>query len=140
MLDEPLGKWIDTERHLQYEMYRTKDVLYVREESKFETYQLESLCGTAFKKDGNVESTPAKAILTDGYMRFHKAYFYYEYNIEEQNNSNEQPTNMTEREANGMQDKERLIAVSDGSYDPISGKVAYAWLITTPGKTAWIKK
>ena len=30
--------------------------------------------------------------------------------------------------------------MSDGSYDPISGKAAYAWIITTPGKTSWIKK
>ena len=39
-----------------------------------------------------------------------------------------------------MNEEEKLMAVSDGSYDPISGKAAYAWIITTPGKTAWIKK
>ena len=39
-----------------------------------------------------------------------------------------------------MQDKKKLIAVSNGSFDPISGKVAYAWVITTLEKTAWIKK
>ena len=28
----------------------------------------------------------------------------------------------------------------DRSLDPISGKAAYAWIITVPDKSAWIKK
>ena len=140
MLDEPLGKWIDTERHIQHEMYRTENMLCIRKENKFDTYCLQSLCGTAFKREGEADSVPARAIPTDGYTRFNRAYSYYEYDIEEQNGQEEQQTNETERGSDRMNEEEKLTAVSDGSYDPISGKAAYAWIITTPGKTSWVKK
>ena len=39
-----------------------------------------------------------------------------------------------------MQNEDKLIVVSDGSFVPIGGKADYAWIITTPEKTAWIKK
>ena len=115
-------------------------MVYIRGEKKFEKYRLQSLCGTAFKKDGETESVPTKAIPTDGYTRFYKAYSYYEYEIEEQNRREEQPTNVTEKKPNTLYEETKLVAVSDGSYDPISGKAACAWIITNPEKTAWIKK
>jgi hypothetical protein len=30
--------------------------------------------------------------------------------------------------------------VSDGSMDPVSGKAAYAWVLTQPNRNAWIKR
>ena len=48
----------------------------------------------------------------------------------------EEPTNTTERESTKIKNAERLIAVSDRSFDPISGKAAYAWVITVPDKTS----
>merc|ERR1712155_173404 len=105
-------------------MYRTENMLYIRRENKLDTYCLQSLCRTAFKKEGEVDSVPARAIPTDGYTRFNRAYSYYEYDIEEQNVREEQQTNETERGSDRMNEEEKLTAVSDVSYGPISGKAA----------------
>ena len=44
MLDEPLGKWIDTERHMQHEMYRTENMLYIRGERTNLTHTVCKAC------------------------------------------------------------------------------------------------
>ena len=97
------------------------------------------MCETAFKTDSETEDIPPHSIPTNGYERLGKAYAYYDYGTEEQMNR-EEPTNINVHESVKIQNVEILIAVSDGSLDRISGKEAYAWIITIPAKSVWIEK
>ncbi|KAL7550562.1 hypothetical protein ACHAWF_015354 [Thalassiosira exigua] len=152
-LDTPLGPWYsDATRHVTYDKYRTLEWMYIRKEGRddvangaFMRYELQHNMGNLFKTTGDaVETPPDHAIPVNGYTRTShtKAYPLQEYTftpaprLPDSEVENETET----KNLDDILQAERATAVSDGSVDPISGKAGFAWVLTLPNKTAWIKR
>ncbi|KAL7545317.1 hypothetical protein ACHAWF_008670 [Thalassiosira exigua] len=100
--------------------------------------------GNLFRATGDIiETPPEHAIPVNGYTRsrHEKAYPLQDYVFAQSPRLPEQEV-ATEHETHNLNDlmqATRATAVSDGSVDPVSGKAGFAWVISLPNRTAWIK-
>ncbi|KAL7549684.1 hypothetical protein ACHAWF_012947, partial [Thalassiosira exigua] len=83
---------------------------------------------------------PSNAIPTGGYLKDNYAYPYHDYALTEPANPPlTQEGTMTSDDPTSVHKCTKGIGVSDGSVDPLSGKAAFCWILTTPDRKAWIK-
>ncbi|KAL7524216.1 hypothetical protein ACHAWF_000866 [Thalassiosira exigua] len=87
-----------------------------------------------------VETSPLNAIPTGGYLKDNYAYPYHDYALTEPATPpiTQEGTTTSEDPASVHKCTEG-IGVSDGSVNPLSGKAAFCWILTIPGRKAWIK-
>ena len=149
-LDIALGKWIDTDRHVSYDKYRTEQWMYIRQEGRdvladgdYVRYELVNEHGNCFKATRDVVRRPPQhAIPMVAYTRerHQSAFALSEYDLQPAPPTiRSRDETIESHEPDLVRNAQRLTAVTDGSVDPVSGKAGFSWIITTPGRTAWIK-
>ena len=141
-LDKPLGSWYKVTRHVEYEVYRTQNILckHPLEEgpSIYERYET---VGEAnyFTRQGIRHRLPHDAHPTsmsegrDGHFHPDTQYDIIEYPQERRREMDEEEeVEISSLET--LQESEEILACSDGSYDPIEQKAAFNWRIVTPSE------
>eukprot|EP00956_Cyclotella_meneghiniana_P031964 scaffold85834_cov44-Cyclotella_meneghiniana.AAC.5 len=138
-LDTPLGSWYNIEGHIEYEVYRSQNIMCKRptEEgpSIFERYKI---AGEAnyFVRNG-IRHTPVHASHPTSMIEGRERHFHpdHQYSIVdfpvEQRQDSEDVEDMDEDDLTTLKNSETLVACSDGSYDPIEQKAAFIWRIVT---------
>lgn len=141
-LDRPLGAWYNVERHIEYDVYRSKNVICERQTvegpSIYDRYITKD-DANYFVKEGtrhDLVHASHPTSLTEGREgHFHADH---EYNMELTpiaiaNTEEEEQIQATELDI--LLSSDELVACSDGSYDPIEQKAAFNWRIVTPNET-----
>ena len=138
-LDRHLGNWRATERHVRFDGYRTAQWLYRRQESQLTgatrimRYKPFDGLYNTYYEDTPVDSIPVRAMPCEIYDRGQNASPIQHYRMDPGPAPPTPPTEpVTVDDESALQMAEAIIAVSDGSMDPISGRAAYQWIITTP--------
>jgi len=143
-LDQPLGKWLQTDRHLQYQYYRSQEWVYSRElelSTKFMRYTKCTSGHNAFKEDATVnDDLPGHVIPVEAYIKYKFVYPIQKYETVQPTITPAMASNTVETNVEQLRMAEKLIAVSDGSLDPISGRAAYSWVITSMNRIGSIKR
>eukprot|EP00956_Cyclotella_meneghiniana_P030122 scaffold74968_cov57-Cyclotella_meneghiniana.AAC.13 len=139
-LDKPLGLWYNVDRHVEYNVYRTQNIICKRPPTEGPSiYERYETVGEAnyFTRQGDRYKLPFKShpiSMTEGREgHFHPDN---QYDIVEYPNDSQYETNEEEEmetpPMDALRESEELIACSDGSYDPIEQKAAFNWRIVTP--------
>eukprot|EP00956_Cyclotella_meneghiniana_P036491 scaffold126323_cov89-Cyclotella_meneghiniana.AAC.1 len=136
-LDTPLGSWYNIERHIEYEVYRSQNIMCKRpvEEgpSIFERFEI---AGEAnyFVRSG-IRTTLVHASHPTSMSEGREGHYHpdVQYNIidfpNEQQCDSEEDENIEEDGLGILRNSDMLIACSDGSYDPLEQKAAFNWRI-----------
>eukprot|EP00956_Cyclotella_meneghiniana_P019828 scaffold34484_cov39-Cyclotella_meneghiniana.AAC.4 len=139
-LDKPLGSWYNIDRHVDYNAYRTQNIICIRPPTEGPSiYERYETVGEAnyFTRQGDRFKLPFKShpiSVTEG--REGHIHPDNQYDIVEYPNYSQYEVNDDEEIDTPSMDilraSEELIACSDGSYDPIEQKAAFNWRIVTP--------
>jgi hypothetical protein len=144
-LEKHLGAWYDADRHIEYDVYRSKNVICKRQQTQ-----------GASIYDKYIEDGKSNFFIQDGirYQPTHKSHPIeitqhgdriqacnpYSIVIDQERKSREKGDEEEEEtEEAGLQillSEEKLVACSDGSFDPIDCKAAFNWRIVTPDATS----
>ena len=140
-LDRPLGNWLNTERHINYEWYRTESIIFQRVDNSFQVFKNED-GGIKFTAGGNVRELPPLCHPTDCYLKDSNAYPHFLYQITKVVDDTEQSEEDKEVSTDPLHIKEaeRIVAVSDSAMDPATGEATFNWRITTWTKSGLIEK
>ena len=102
-------------------------------------YQQSSNLANSFHKDTEVAAIPNHAHHIDAHTKRRVIYPYQEYGLRVPQLP-EAPLDIESLHSERILSAKKVTAVSDGSLDPITGQVAFAWILALPGKKAWIKQ
>ena len=143
LLDTRLGCWLRVERHIVYDAYRISKTLFIRSQdigtSSHKRYTI-GIKSNYFMREGERHQLPPDTHPVDTYHKKHKYFSHQEYNI-----APIPPTcivstcDANTSDLNTLKNTDELVACSDGSCDPITGKAAFNWRITTPDEIATIE-
>jgi ribonuclease HI len=148
-LDDHLGPWIEADRHIQHEFYRTETWTYVRRENEqgeitLTRYSESTNLHETFHHESEVERIPTHAHPVDGVVQNTTFHPYHQYSFSANQLQQDNPPNEDDGTTSHLPEEvlhaEHITGVSDGSMDPVSGKAAYAWVLTQPNRNAWIKR
>jgi hypothetical protein len=147
VLDKHLGAWYDADRHIEYDAYRSKNVICKRQQiqgaSIYDKY-IEDGKSIFFIQDGiryqpTHKSHPIEITQHGDRIQACNPYFIA---IDQERKSRENGDEEEEEtEEAGLQillSEEKLVACSDGSFDPIDCKAAFNWRIVTPDERGLI--
>ena len=142
-LNKPLGSWIKSTRHVQYDIYRTPLWIYRQDtdgpEPIITRYQQSSNLANSYHEDAEVANIPDHAHPIDARIKRSVLYPHHEYKLIVPQPP-EAPLDIESLHPERIKSAKRLTSVSDGSLDPITGRAAFAWILALPGKEAWIKR
>ena len=139
-LDKSLGSWYNVERHIEYDVYRSQNIVCKRPTelgpSIFDRYVTEGEANY-FIREGTRITLPHASQPTslsegrDGHFHPDHEYNTIELPIERRRDTEEEDE-IEHSDLDILLASEELIACSDGSYDPIEQKAAFNWRIVTP--------
>lgn len=122
-LDTSLGSWYQTHRHIQYEAYRTRTKLFLRDNNKLHRFKEEEN-SNYFVEDGEAKKLPLAAhpTSTTRTLRDHlQATTSYEL-VALPPPQNITTEDATEDDTDHIYRATNIIAASDSSVDPITGE------------------
>lgn len=145
-LDVPLGPWLQVDRHISHAVYRTEEWVYERQvmpgQQRIMRYGRHSHARTGFTEDTVVDDIPAHAIPITAESRgsFILPIQLYETEAPQAIAPAAAPPECRTENPEHIHEAPRLTVVSDGSMDPVSGRAAFEWIITTAGREGYIKR
>ena len=143
-LDQPLGSWIQTTRHIHHEFYRTPQWVYARTqtdegENAYRRYNQSSNLAETFYEDENVDTLPANAMPVKVHIRHKYAHPLHPYQLQPPPEPPVQHAPESENEE-VIRSNTKKIGVSDGSVDPVTGRATFAWILTTRERAGFVRR
>eukprot|EP00956_Cyclotella_meneghiniana_P024467 scaffold49135_cov45-Cyclotella_meneghiniana.AAC.1 len=138
-LDTPLGSWHNIERHIEYEVYRSQNIMCKRpvEEGPSIFERFETVGEANYFVRSGIRTTLVHASHPTSMTEGREGHYHpdHQYNIidypNEQQRDSEEEENIEEDGLEILRNSDTIIACSDGSYDPFEQKAAFNWRIVT---------
>ena len=140
-LNSPLGAWYQGEGHIEYEVYRSRNVIFAgQEDAGPSMYQrlITTPDRNYFMEEGVTHKLPIEIhpisltqSSTDKWIADHEYNLTINHSQIEEKRGDEVDEDTSEEEIEILRQADRLIACSDGSFDPIECKAAFNWRIVT---------
>jgi hypothetical protein len=144
-LDKPLGKWLNTPRHVEYNEYRTRTQIFIRANNQYLRY-IEQSGTNHFVQDNQTpsrdsipnESHPIETYMSNGKLFSHQNYAM-QVVTEEENDDMDGVVEITELQH--IEEATSILAVTDSSaVDNFTGDGTFNWRITTWNPAGLITK
>lgn len=139
-LDLPLGPWLPAVRHIRYDKYRTEEWVYERQENGFMRFKHEPYMHNTFSADTATDVVPDHAIPVRSLVNGRYSHPLSEYNVGQVEQPQPPADDTESHHPELVKSATSATGVSDGSVDPVDGRGAFAWVLSLPGRTAWIKR
>ena len=135
-LDVELGHWLEAPRHVGYAFYRTAQWTYQQDEVEpgkpiFTRFRQLTDYTNLYCLDEEVSKIPAHAHPVSAYVKHTRLYLLQDYCLIAAPLSSGTGEGLVESHQQEMihSATQTVTAVSDGSLDPITGRMAYAWTL-----------
>eukprot|EP01082_Thalassiosira_pseudonana_P008637 g7672.t1 g7672 contig26:13077-14873(-) len=151
----PLGVWLPVERHTAKKLYHREfvddlvalpnaepngDIGTVPQLDTGIIWQFsEHPTGNYFRREGTIATIPPQAHPVGGYFPDERFYASLDYAMQPPIPNPPTQFPPTAVGESVLRNAQRLTVVSDGSMDPISGQVAFAWVITQQDRSGYVK-